>query len=356
MTSPGERRSVLAILAALGGSLLAWAGLLTACTAQAHLGATTPSLHASRSAGTATAHVAARVGTIGTFAVRKRGMRFVEPAHAGVTGASLATRRLLTEVYYPLAGPAPAAARAPAKGPLPMLIFAPGFMQCGAPYSKLLRAWASAGYVVVVVNFPLSDCEVGSAATESDMVNQPGDMSFVIARMLALSAAGHGFFSGLIDPRDIAVTGQSDGGDTVAAMTANTCCTNHRVAAVAVLSGAEWPPMPGQYFVHHPVPMLFTQGSADTINPPGCSVTMYRADPDVDRHYLDLLGASHTGPYWGANAYERIVARVTTAFFDRYVLDRNKAGRAMRRFGNVPGLAVLYNNGQGQFPSLYCNT
>lgn len=356
MTSLGGRKSVLAILAALGGSLLAWAGVLTACTAQAHHGTTSPSQHASRSAGTATAHVAARLGTIGTFAVRKRGMTIIEPAHPGVTGTSLPTRRLLTEVYYPLAGPAPAAATAHAKGPLPMLVFAPGFMQCAAPYSRLLRAWASAGYLVVVVNFPLSDCKVGAAATETDMVNQPGDMSFVIARMLALSAAGHGFFSGLIDPRDIAVTGQSDGGDTVAAMAANTCCTNHRVAAVAVLSGAEWPPMPGQYFAHHPVPMLFTQGSADTINPPGCSVTMYRADPDVDRHYLDLIGASHTGPYWGTNKYERVVARVTTAFFDRYVLDRKKAGQAMRRFGNVAGLAVLYNNGQGQFPSTYCNT
>ena len=102
--------------------------------------------------------------------------------------------------------------------------------------------------------------------------------------------------------------------------------------------------------------MLFTQGSADTINPPGCSVVMYRADPGRDRYYLDLFGASHTIPYWGSNAYEKTVASVTTAFFDRYLLGRDKAGRAMRRDGTVPGLAALYSAGQGQFSSTYCNT
>src|SRR5262249_11207321 len=151
---------------------------------------------------------------------------------------------------------------------LPLIVFGPGFMQCGGPYSRLLKAWASAGYVVAVVNFPYSDCKA-SSPTETDMVNQPGDMAFVIRKVLRRSAAANGFFSGLINPAQVAVTGQSDGGDTVAAVAANTCCIDRRVKAVAVLSGAEWPAMPGKYFTGHPVPMLFTQGSADSINPPG---------------------------------------------------------------------------------------
>ena len=73
-------------------------------------------------------------------------------------------------------------------------------------------------------------------------MNQPADMSYVLSRLLALSAQPHQFFTGLLDRREVAAAGQSDGGDTVAALAANACCTDHRLAAVAVLSGAEWPP------------------------------------------------------------------------------------------------------------------
>ena len=66
--------------------------------------------------------------------------------------------------------------------------------------------------------------------------------------------------------------------------------------------------------------MLFTQGSADTINPPWTSMQLYEADQARARYYLDLLGADHLTPYTGANPVERLVARVTLAFFNRYVL------------------------------------
>ena len=286
------------------------------------------------------------IGKLGRYWVGQRWITFTEPAHTGPTGTRLGPRELLTQIRFPLAGPPTAGVR-PASGPFPLLVFAPGFMQCGAPYSRMLRAWATAGYVVVVVNFPRSDCEAGAAATETDMVNQPTDMSYVISGMLALSAAPHGEFSGLINPRQIAVSGQSDGGDTVAALVSNSCCTDHRVAAAAVLSGAEWPPMAGRYFTARPVPMLFTQGSADTVNWPGCTVEMYQQDPAWSKYYLDLFGASHTEPYWGANAYERVVVRVTLAFFNRFVLHQDAGGPAMRASGDVPGLSALYANGAG---------
>jgi dienelactone hydrolase len=301
------------------------------------------------------AAAAGGVGTLGKFWVGQRWITFTEPAHTGPTGEHLGPRELLTQIRYPLAGP-PSKTSRPARGPLPLIVFGPGFMQCGAPYSRLLRAWATAGYVVAAVNFPRSDCKVGSAATESDMVNQPADMSYVITRMLALSAGHRGLFSGLISPHQIAVTGQSDGGDTVAAVAANTCCSDHRVAAIAVLSGAEWPAMPGSFFTRRPAPMLFTQGSADTVNLPGCSAAMYHADPARMRFYLDLFGADHTGPYWGTNRFERIVARVSLAFFDRFVLGQAAAGPAMKRAGDVPNLAALFSHGHGSVPDGPCIT
>lgn len=291
---------------------------------------------------------------LGSFRTAEHRLTFTEPAHNGPTGEQLGPRTLLTKVRYPLAVRS-ATARQPAAGPLPLIVFGPGFMQCGGPYSALLRAWASAGYVVATVNFPRSDCLTGAAATESDLVNQPADVSFVITAMLRLSA-GHRFLAGVLSPQEIAIAGQSDGGDTVAAVGANTCCTDHRLAAVAVLSGAQWPQMPGTFFAGRPVPMLFTQGSADTVNLPGCSAAMYHADPARERYYLDLFGADHMSPYRGVNRYERIVARVTLAFFDRYVLGQDRASAAMRRYGDVPGTAALFSHGRGHLPAGPCVT
>lgn len=282
------------------------------------------------------------VGVWHRFGVGSRWMTFTEPAYTAIDGSPVAARRLLVQVRTPRR-------RGSAKGLFPMIVFAPGFMQCGRPYADLLDSWAKAGYVVVVVNFPGSDCLVPNP-TEDDMLNQPRDMSFVITRMLALSRAKHGPFSRLLNPRQIAIAGHSDGGDTVAAVTLNSCCTDHRVKAVAVESGAKWPKMRGSYFAGPAVPVLFSQGSADTINPAGCSVYLYYGDRSRPRFYLDLFGASHTGPYWGTSRIERLVARVTLAFFDRYVLRRAAAGAAMRRQGNVGGLAALFSNGRGDLP------
>jgi fermentation-respiration switch protein FrsA (DUF1100 family) len=266
-------------------------------------------------------------------------MTFREPAHVGVTGQRLGQRRLVTLIRYPLARP-PVAGR-PARGPFPLLMFAPGFMQCPGPYSRLLQAWASAGYVVAAVDFPQTDCHVGAAAYEADLVNQPADMSYVIGRLLALSGQPHDLFAGLLSSREIAAAGQSDGGDTVAALAANACCADHRLVAAAVLSGAEWRPMPGRYFAHRAPPMLFVQGTADTINPPWTSRQLYRGASPRARYYLDLFGANHIVPYEGTNPVERLVARVTLAFFNRYVLGQVNAVQAMQRAGNVAGKAVL---------------
>jgi predicted dienelactone hydrolase len=219
-------------------------------------------------------------------------------------------------------------------------------MQCGAPYSDLLQAWASAGYVVATVNFPRTDCTVGAAADEADLVNQPADMSYVLSQLLALDARPGSWFSGLVKPDQIAVAGQSDGGDTVAALAGNSCCTDHRLRAVAVLSGAEWPPMPGRYFPGKAAPVLFVQGTADTINPPWTSLQLYRADLAGTRYYLDLFGANHTIPYWGTNSVEQLVARVTIAFFDRYVLGQSAALATMSREGNVAGAEALVSAGR----------
>ncbi len=283
-------------------------------------------------------------GTAGQYRIGERQLVFTEPAHRGVTGQRLGQRSLLTVIRYPTGRGS--SGSWPSGGPFPLVMFAPGFRQCSATYADLLRAWASAGYVVASVDFPRTSCQVASTAYEPDLVNQPADVSYVLGQLLALAARPGDFFSGRLNPREVAAAGQSDGGDTVAALAASTCCLDHRLRAVAVLSGAEWPPMPGTYFAGAAPPLLFVQGSADDINPPGASVQLYRADRASPRYYLDLFGADHMVPYTGDNPVERLVARATLAFFGRYILGHAGALTAMQRVVQGSSIAALATGGQ----------
>jgi predicted dienelactone hydrolase len=56
------------------------------------------------------------------------------------------------------------------------------------------------------------------APNEADLVNQPRDVSFVITRLCTQAQQHPDSSQALIDPRRIAVAGQSDGGETAFAV------------------------------------------------------------------------------------------------------------------------------------------
>ena len=280
------------------------------------------------------------VGTIGSYQVAEHQLVLVDRSRA-----ALGPRVLPTFVRYPVIPAAAAASGRLARGLFPLVVFAPGYTQCQGSYAALLNTWASAGYVVAGVDFPRTNCHVANP-DENDLVNQPADMSYVIRQMLAVSGQSHGFLGGLIAPGRIAVAGHSDGGDTVAAIAANSCCRDPAVTAVMVFSGAEWPPMPGSYFTATTPPILFVQGDADDINPPADSITMYQADTTGSRYYLDLFGQGHVPPYESQVPAALVVDRVTVDFLDRYLADSPRAAGRMRHDANVAGVATLVSGSQ----------
>jgi dienelactone hydrolase len=339
---PGARRRPRASLRAAALAALATGVLVAACAGSGGAGAG----HAAAPSGPATPSASPRpsppvrlpVGKLGRYAVAEQSLTIVDRSRP-----RLGPRVIPTVVRYPVI-PAAAASATPARGLFPLVVFAPGYRQCDRSYRFLLHEWASAGYVIAAVEFPRTNCHV-SAPDESDLVNQPGDVSGVIGQLVAISHRPHGPLAGLVNPAQIGVAGHSDGGDTAAAVAANTCCRDHRVAAAVVLVGAEWPPMPGRYFARPAPPMLFVQGTDDTWNPPETSKQLYRADTTGPRYYLDLFGADHFTPYEGRSAPEPIVARVTTDFLNRYLAGQRPAAAAMRRAGQVAGVAALATGG-----------
>jgi dienelactone hydrolase len=257
-------------------------------------------------------------------------MTLVDPSRT-VTypGQAPEPRKLVTIVRYPVGGAS-----------FPLIVFGHGFAVTPTIYAGLLEAWARAGYVVAAPIFPLGNQNAPGGPNENDLVNQPRDMSFVITRLLALSTARGTPLSGLIDPERVAVSGQSDGGDTALTAAYNGQFRDPRIRAAAILSGMEIPGLSGYDFPPGSPPLLATQGLADTINPPGSTFAFFDASP-APKYLLTLPGAAHLGPYTGEQPQLGIVERVTIDFFDTYLKQARNGLVRLRHDGNVPGLAAL---------------
>jgi dienelactone hydrolase len=273
-------------------------------------------------------------------------LRLVDSSRkVGLPDGSVEPRTLLTYVRYPALGaPSRTDARdAPAArgdGPFPLIIFGHGFAVTPGLYARLLQAWARAGYVVAAPVFPLENANAPGGPDESDLTNQPADMRFVISRLLAASGASSGPLAGLIDSRRIAATGQSDGGDTALAVAYNRYLRDPRISAAIILSGAEIPGVGGFTFPPGSPPLLATQGTADTINPPALTNAFFEV-ARRPKYRLSLLGAEHLPPYAEHGPQLAVVERVTKAFLDGYLKGNARARARLGALGNVPGTAQL---------------
>jgi predicted dienelactone hydrolase len=216
-------------------------------------------------------------------------------------------------------------------------VFAHGYRLAPYTYTELLRAWTRAGYVVAAPYFPLTN-EDASVVERADIVNQPQDLRFVIARLLARRGAP---LQGLIDSNRIALGGHSDGVDSALAVVYSQRPDEHIRAALG-FSGAEIAAFTGFPGPPRGIPLLAVQGTADSINAPSGTYAYFAAAPRP-KYLLRLLGAEHTSPYQDAQPYLGIVERVSTAFLDRFVAGHADAGRQLAADGNVAGQATLHS-------------
>ena len=281
-----------------------------------------------------------------SFAVGLRVLRLVDTSRTiELPNGSSEPRTLYTEVRYPALGAPggndlPDAPPARAAGPFPLVVFGHGFDVTPGLYARLLQSWARAGFVVAAPVFPLESAGAPGGPDESDLVNQPTDMRFVISRMLAASSANSGPFARLIDPQRIAVAGQSDGGDTALAVAYDPTYRDPRVRAAVILSGAEIPGTGGFAFPPGGPPLLATQGTADTVNPPSATNAFFDA-AQRPKYLLSLIGAEHLPPYSDQQPQLSIVERVTIAFLAGYLEHEPAALARLASVGTVPGVASM---------------
>ena len=258
----------------------------------------------------------ARAGPRPPYAVGTRSAVFVDPSRPtaahGLYRAS-SRRTLPTLILYPATRHTTWSAAPPARRgrPFPLVVFSHGFLGSGPFSEAFLQRLAAHGYVVAAPTFPLTSGAAPGTPTESDVVNQPADVRFVIDRMLAGNRRA-GPQQGLIDPHEIAAVGQSLGAMTTLGVTYARGISDPRIKAAVSISGRRIR-FPGATWTWPRVPLLLIHGSGDETVPYRGSTKAY-AEAKPPKFLMTMLGAPHTlfGP-----KYVDHVSRAVNEFLDR---------------------------------------
>lgn len=190
------------------------------------------------------------------------------PANGDYPGSP--ERALRVALWYPEGVP----------GRHPLVVYSHGFVSSRYGGTYLAEHLASRGYVVVAADYPLTYAGAPGGPNSSDVVHQPGDVSFLIDRVLALEPPERPF-RGEIDPERIGAFGLSLGGITTTLVAFHPEWRDPRVA-VAISIGGVGDVFGRRFFEHAAVPFLMIAGTADAI-------------VDYERNALPILERTRDG-------------------------------------------------------------
>jgi predicted dienelactone hydrolase len=234
----------------------------------------------------------------GPFAVGATTLTLVDasrPTDANGSYPGADSRTLVTEVWFPAEGSVAEleirdAPLAQTGAPYPLIVFSHGYTGIRRQSTSYTSHLASHGYVVVSADYPLTNMSAPGGPRLSDVLNQPGDVSFLIDSFLGFSRQTGHQLEGAIDEEAIGLSGHSLGGLTTL-LTAFGPRRDPRVKAALPIAGPAC--LVGATAYDTPaVPLLVLGGSEDRI----VAWDSVRAAYDMaqpPKYLLAVLGGNH---------------------------------------------------------------
>ncbi|WP_269618545.1 alpha/beta hydrolase family protein [Zhongshania sp. BJYM1] len=163
-------------------------------------------------------------------------------------------RRLETRIWYPegLVGAAP------------LLIYSHGFMSSRTGGSYLAEHFASHGYIVAAMDYPLTNMQAPGGPLVKDVVNQPADISFLIDQFVSWDADPSHQFYDQIDERRIGVMGLSLGGMTSTLAAFHPREADLRISAAVSIAGPVFVFGPA-FYGHRDIPFMMIASPIDAM-------------------------------------------------------------------------------------------
>ncbi|TGD76227.1 hypothetical protein E4634_01395 [Mangrovimicrobium sediminis] len=194
--------------------------------------------------------------------------------------------------------------------PGPLVVYSHGFMSYHREGVYLAQFLASRGYTVIAVDYPLTGMAGPGDPLVTDVVNQPGDISFLIDTLLARNSDPQDVLHGSIDPGRIAAVGVSLGGLTTTLVSFHPRLKDPRIRAAVSIAGPTTLLAPA-FFTDMQLPYLMLYGDADVIVPyADNALPVLQERPGT--LLVTLKNASHAGFAQPAATIMRFVANPDT--------------------------------------------
>lgn len=192
------------------------------------------------------------------------------------------------------------------KAPGPLLVYSHGFMSFHQEGLYLVRFLASHGYTVVAVDYPLTNFFAPGKPKLSDVVNQPGDVSFLIDTMLKRNADASDVLHNTINPKKIAVDGVSLGGMTSTLVAFHRKVLDKRITA-AISTAGPAAMFTADFFASNDIPFMMIAGDGDAMVPyPTNAAPIPQKKPGSI--LVNLKNASHAGFAQPASTFMRFAS------------------------------------------------
>jgi predicted dienelactone hydrolase len=210
------------------------------------------------------------------------------------------TRKLVTEIWYPSddvrqAVSGRSAPLTASHGPFPLIVYSHGIMSERMETAYLARYLATQGVVVMSFTAPATSLYDARRLNFEDIVNIPGDVSFLIDEILKRSSDPSSPFYAKIDKACIGAAGTSLGAGVSLMAGFKSGLRDPRLSLVVTFAAGAYE---GQTIFDTPdiaVPLLLIHGDIDAIIPYDGNAPVLLSAAPGPAYLLTLAGGTHTG-------------------------------------------------------------